>query len=402
MKILHTSDWHIGKKLGHFSRIEEQKDILLEICQIAKKENVDAVLIAGDLYDTSNPSYEAMELLYDTLFELTDNETIPVIAIAGNHDSADGIDVPDIIAKTNGIFFIGEQNKFIKPISFRSGLEVTKSDYGFLEFKLPKQSTPLRVIITPYANEARLKTYLGVKNEQRALQELLKLKWEEIATEHCDENGVNILMTHMMFSNSQTPLEEPKDEKSILSVGGIQSLPVSVIPNQIQYVALGHLHKFSQLGHEMPVVYSGSLLEYSFSEANQEKYISIIEIEPNKEAKVKQVSLKGGKKLCRVTFNDLEKTLEWLSENQNTFVELTFVSDTYLDGEVTEKIFKAHKGIVALIPEILSFKKYQAQKIDLKKDINTLFNEYFIHEKQQEPTEDILKLFNEILNQEDK
>jgi exonuclease SbcD len=89
MRILHTADWHLGKKLNDFTRIDEQRHVLEELCDIAQREKVDAVVIAGDLFDTFNPPNEAIELLYKTVHKLANNGKVPVIAIAGNHDSAD-------------------------------------------------------------------------------------------------------------------------------------------------------------------------------------------------------------------------------------------------------------------------------------------------------------------------
>ena len=99
MKILHTSDWHLGKRLEEFSRLEEQKAVMQEICEIAEREQADAVIVAGDLFDTFNPPTEAIDLLYKTLKRLTANGRRPVIAIAGNHDSPDRIEAPDPLAR---------------------------------------------------------------------------------------------------------------------------------------------------------------------------------------------------------------------------------------------------------------------------------------------------------------
>jgi len=107
MKILHTSDWHLGKRLENFSRLDEQIAVLDEICTIADKENIDAVLVAGDLFDTFNPPTEAVELFYRSLKKLSKNGSRPVIAIAGNHDSPDRIESPDPLARECGIIFAG-------------------------------------------------------------------------------------------------------------------------------------------------------------------------------------------------------------------------------------------------------------------------------------------------------
>ncbi|KKX47486.1 exonuclease SbcCD subunit D [Sphingobacterium sp. IITKGP-BTPF85] len=103
LKILHTADWHLGKRLDYFSRFDEQKVVLDEIVQIADQEQVDLVIVAGDLFDAFNPPVEAIELLYKTLKRLTKNGSRPVIAIAGNHDSPDRVDAPDSLARDCGI-----------------------------------------------------------------------------------------------------------------------------------------------------------------------------------------------------------------------------------------------------------------------------------------------------------
>ena len=156
MKILHTSDWHLGKKLDGFSRLPEQELVMNEICEIANAQQIDAVIIAGDIFDTYNPPIEALELFYKTVKQLSKNATVPIIAIAGNHDSPDRIEAPDPLAKENGIFLIGYPNSKLKELVLETGLKITKTDEGFIEFSLPNNKTPLRILTTPYANEQRL------------------------------------------------------------------------------------------------------------------------------------------------------------------------------------------------------------------------------------------------------
>jgi len=137
MKILHTADWHLGKKLNDFSRMDEQRQVLEEIVAIADKEAVDVVLVAGDLFDTFNPPNEAIELLYKTVHRLAKNGERAVIAIAGNHDSADRIEAPDPLARECGIIFTGYPDTKIPIFTLDSGLKVTKSflSYNYLKVK---------------------------------------------------------------------------------------------------------------------------------------------------------------------------------------------------------------------------------------------------------------------------
>ena len=127
MKILHTADWHLGKRLNEFSRIEEQREVLDEICRIAEEQEADAVLIAGDLYDTFSPSNDAIELFYKTLHRLAAGGKRAVIGIAGNHDSPDRIDAPDPLARACGIILAGRPKATTKECKMESGLEVLKS-----------------------------------------------------------------------------------------------------------------------------------------------------------------------------------------------------------------------------------------------------------------------------------
>ena len=117
MKILHTADWHLGKRLDGFSRFDEQVAVLNEIITIANEKNVDLILIAGDLFDAFNPPVEAVELFYKTLKNLSNNGKRPVVAIAGNHDSPDRINAPNPLAKECGIILIGHPNELIKPFA---------------------------------------------------------------------------------------------------------------------------------------------------------------------------------------------------------------------------------------------------------------------------------------------
>jgi len=407
MKLLHTSDWHLGKRLEDFSRIEEQQAVLQEICEIAEREKVDAVLVVGDLFDTFNPPTEAVDLFYKTLKRLSNNGRRPVIAIAGNHDSPDRIEAPDPLARECGIIFAGYPNSVVPPFELESGLKVLNSEEGFLELKLPGIEIPLRLLLTPYANEFRLKTYLGQENSEEELRTVLQEKWQELAEKYCDNKGVNLLVTHLFVVKKGDKLpEEPADEKPILHVGGAQVLYTENIPKQIQYTAIGHLHRMHRVDSvPCPVYYSGSPLSYSFAEANQKKYVLVVEIELQQEAKVREEELKQGKKLLRKRAEGIEEALAWLAENQGSLVELTLVTDTYLTAMERKSLAAAHSGIIAIIPEVrggIELNQAKSKNIDLTKNMDELFADYFRHKKGQEPNDEIVKIFTEIMAEEDE
>uniref|UniRef100_UPI003216719E metallophosphoesterase family protein n=1 Tax=uncultured Draconibacterium sp. TaxID=1573823 RepID=UPI003216719E len=404
MRILHTSDWHLGKRLENFPRMEEQQVIMQEICEIADQQKVDAILVAGDLFDTFNPPTEAVDLFYRTLKKLTRNGTRPVIAIAGNHDSPDRIEAPDPLARECGIIFAGYPNSVVPVFELDSGLKIIRSSQGFVEIKLPGIDSHLRLLLTPYANEFRLKTCLGTENQEEELRNVLQQNWQNLADQYCNNQGINILMSHLFVIKQGDELpEEPEDEKPILHVGGAQAVFTSNIPRQIQYVALGHLHRMHRVDSQpCPVYYSGSPLSYSFAETNQQKQALLIDIEPGSTAKVTEVQLTREKKLLRKRAEGIDDALEWLNENQNCLVELTMVTETFLTAGERKQLSNAHNGIITIIPEVLNKKEPTAQKsktIDLSKNMEELFNDYFEHAKGQKPNEEIKQLFAEILSE---
>jgi DNA repair protein SbcD/Mre11 len=404
MKLLHTSDWHLGKYLNNFSRHAEQQEVLQEICEIAEREMIDAVLIAGDLFDTYNPPTESVELFYRILKQLSANGKRAVIAIAGNHDSPERIEAPDPLARECGIIFAGYPNSVVPAFTLESGLSITYSEEGFISLSLPGTDEPLRILLTPYANEFRLKTYLGNGDSEEELRKLLEEKWNQVAALFCDERGINILLTHLLIMKKGDPVpEEPEDEKPILHVGGAQVIYTENIPRQIQYTALGHLHRKQKVSSGTgSVIYSGSPLSYSFSEADQKKYAVVMDIQPGRQPQVKEILLTKGLPLFRKRAESVEEAVGWLTENPKCLVELTMATETYLTAAERKSLYTAHDGIVMLIPDVRNRNEWQNDsggQIDLTKSIEDLFIEYFKHARGQEPNENLLKLLKEVLSE---
>jgi len=405
MKLLHTADWHLGKRLSKFSRFEEQKAVLAEIREIADHENVDAVLISGDLFDTFNPPIEAVELFYKTLKKLSKDGRRAVIAIAGNHDSPDRIEAPNPLARECGIIFAGYPNTAVAPFSLETGLTVTKSAEAFIELKLPAIKDPLRLLLTPYANEYRLKTYLGHENSEEKLRELLSAKWADLANHYCDENGVNILVAHFfMMLEGGDIFDEPEGEKPILHVGGAQEIYTKNVPPQIQYVALGHLHENQEMDDQpCPVVYSGSPLAFSFSEASQNKFVEIVEAEPGRAVTHREVNLQKGRRLLRQRFEVIAEAVQWLRAHPDTLVELTIATETYLTSQERKQLLDAHDGVVAIIPDVKKpdfLEDNNSKSIDLTRNIEDLFVDFFENKHGQKPNQRLLDLFREVLSEE--
>ncbi|NGF55771.1 exonuclease subunit SbcD [Parapedobacter sp. SGR-10] len=400
MRILHTADWHLGKRLDNFSRLDEQVLVMDEIVEKADLYQTDLVIVAGDLFDTFHPGTEAIDLFYKTLKRLAKGGARPVIAISGNHDSPALIDAPDPLARECGIILIGHPQAVVNPIKLPD-FEITQSAPGVIEIKLNRFSYPIRIIHTAYANELRLKQYLG-EDKSEALNTVLAKHWKDIADTYCDANGVNILAAHLYMNKRGTPLlEEPEGEKPI-KIGNADLIYTDCIPPQIQYTALGHIHRYFPVeSTEKPVIYSSSPLSYSFSEAGQTKYIVLVDAVPNQPVHHEKIALERGRTLHRKTFHDTEQALTWLQENPYTLVELTLVSDTFLKAEERNLLYKAHDGIIHLIPVITNKEEKQDSStvINLDQDIKSLFKDYFKSKNNQlEPNNEIMDIFNEIVH----
>jgi exonuclease sbcCD, D subunit len=403
MKILHTADWHLGKKLDRFSRIEEQRAVMGEIVQIADAQKVDVVIIAGDLFDNFTPNTDAIELFYKTVKQLSLGGRRPVVAISGNHDAPKLIDAPDPLARECGIFLIGQPFALVTPIETQD-FKITHSSAGFIELQLASFHYPLRIIHTAYANEPRLREELE-GDKQLAINQFLSDKWQALAQEYCDSKGVNILTAHLFMNPKNGELlEEPEGERPI-RIGNADMIYTNAIPLQMQYTALGHLHGFKNIGsEEKPIVYASSPLCYSFSEAGEQKYVAIIEAEPNKAAHLSKIPLTQGKPLVRKQFASIEAATSWLKENPNTWVELTLELKEYLRAEDRKRLYNTHEGIVFLIPKLLLDTEHNPSAELSLQDINfenitPLFESYFKYKNGGiAPNEEILNLFNEAIN----
>lgn len=406
MKILHTADWHLGKRLGLIHRHEEQVLVMRELINIANEQEVDAVIVAGDLFDNFNPPNESLELLYKTLKQLTNNGQRPVIAIAGNHDSPEKINAPEPLAKECGILFLGLPNVVPYAINSSGFYETTKQDYGFIELKFNKHPYPLRLVLTPYSNAIRLKTYLNIEQEEDDLNALLEKHWQTISDKYCNSEGVNVLVGHQFFANSNKPNQkEPDGERPILGLGGTNLIRAAIVPKSIHYVALGHLHEFQIVKSEnSTIVYSGSPCGYSFSEAEQEKCLVIANLNITTAPTLSKLILKTPKVLYNKEFNSVEATINWLQDHPDALVNVTIKLNSFLSNADKASILKAHSGIVNLIPELLlsEEKNSKLTNIDLDKDVRTLYYQY-INEKYTDNKiiETIEGTLNEILEQKE-
>ncbi|MUG92973.1 exonuclease subunit SbcD [Scytonema sp. UIC 10036] len=294
MRLIHTSDWHLGKRLKGEDRTPEIAAALDELLKQAKERQVDAVLVAGDIYDVPNPPAEAEQVAYNFFCKLKEAK-IPAIAIAGNHDSAFRIDG---IAKL--LSFVGVQ---------ALGRPQPPNKGGVIHVDTP--AGKLCVAAMPFASERRLLKYEDLWDkddlEQRQhyrfqVQKLLG----KLATQFRDDS-VNVIMAHMTIEGALRAYSEVDYYTRDTYVISGQTLPPTA-----QYIALGHIHKPQKISHAAPTCYAGSLIQIDFGEAGEDKGFYLVDVEPGRPAKPEFIPLPCQKplKIVKCHENDLEDTLE--------------------------------------------------------------------------------------------
>lgn len=255
---MHTADLHIGKKLFEQPLLEDQRFILGKIAEIALEEKVDAVVIAGDIYDRAVPCAEAVTLLDDFLTGLVKAE-IPVIAVSGNHDSPERVSFADRILEKQGLYISGN---FEEPLR-----TVTLSD----------EHGPVHFVCLPFVKPAAV----GASSSAEALEGILGRLPVTL-----DMRSRYVLVTHFFVTGADGQAPRLSDSESDSQAGGLDSVPASLF-QFFSYVALGHIHKPQHMGMGK-IYYAGSPLKYSFSEANFEKSVNIVELsEPQAEEPVR-------------------------------------------------------------------------------------------------------------------
>lgn len=393
MRFLHTSDWHLGKRIGAFSRLEEQVQVMDEICQIAERESADFTVVCGDIFDTYNPPVEAIELYYKTICRLSGNGAKPVIVIAGNHDSPDRIESSDPLARQLGIVQAGYPRLELQGAIGGQGFGITASFPGCFTLSFA-DGRAVNIIHSAFSNEQRFSAELS----QEALSSQLANFWGEcsalLGTQH-----PTVLLTHALVSEQDGEVQdEPEGEKAIEHLS--PRIHTHQIPAAVRYTALGHLHRYQQIGGGAgAAVYSGSPLAYSFSECGQPKYVAMVDLATGQP---ERMPLSSGRPLFQKTFTDVGDACQWLEEHPDSWIDLYLRTEHYLTPAEVSRLRDAHRGIVNITPLFSgNAQEAGAEKIDLTKSRSELFAEYFQSRKGVQPSEELMQLLQEIIAEHD-
>lgn len=263
MKFIHTSDWHIGRLFHNVSLLDDQRHVLNQLLDYIEEHKVDAVVIAGDIYDRAIPPASAVDLLDEVLTKITIGLGVPVILIPGNHDSAQRMRFASQQLKQSGLHILGDLGEITKPVIISS----QTGDVAFYGI--------------PYCDPETVRNFF--QQDVKSYDEAHSYLVEQINSVKSSTQA-NVLISHCFIDGAKE-----SDSERPLSIGG--SDRVSFAPcESFNYVALGHLHAPQQRGGEH-IRYSGSILKYSFSEQNQKKGLNLVELDQHGSALVTHLPL---------------------------------------------------------------------------------------------------------------
>ena len=380
MKLIHLSDLHLGKRVNEFSMIEDQKYILNQILGIIDEEQPDGILLAGDLYDRPVPSAEAVQLLDSFLTRLAKRK-IPVYAISGNHDSAERIAFGSHIMSSSGIcmspVYDGKTAKYC-----------LMDNYGEVWIHLLPFIRPA-VVRHVFAGEEGAEE---VRTYQEAVQ---------AAVEHMDLDTEkrNVLVAHQFVVGAMSCDSEE------ITVGGIDQIEGAVF-RDFDYVALGHIHSPQNVGNDR-IRYCGTPLKYSFSEAGQQKSVTVVELGEKGTLEVREIQLKPLRDMRKLkgTYMAITSLSNYQDTNTEDYVQITLTDEEdIVDG--MQKLRTIYPNLMRLEYDNCRTRENQkvtgTETVEKKSELE-YFEEFFelqnnqpMNEEQRKFSEELIRKLGEV------
>ena len=298
MKFIHLSDLHIGKRDNDFSLIEDQKYILRQILKITDREKPDAVLIAGDVYDKTVPTAEAVELLDSFLSRLSERN-LPVFIISGNHDSPERLAFGSSIMSRGGIHFSRVYNGEVEKYSL-------EDEYGMVN-----------IFMLPFIKPSNVRRFYP-EEEIGSYTQAVAVALKDIKL---DNGQRNIIMTHQFVTGAQ------RSDSEEISVGGSDNVDAAVF-DDFDYVALGHIHG-PQSMTKPTVRYCGTPLKYSFSEASHKKSVTVVTMTEKSNVQIDTIELVPLRDMRNIkgTYMEIADRNNYIKTNTNDYIHITLTDE---------------------------------------------------------------------------
>ena len=298
MKLIHLSDLHLGKRVNEFSMLEDQEFILTKIINIIDGEKPDAVIIAGDVYDKSVPSAEAVQLFDDFLCRLAKRK-LHVFVISGNHDSAERMAFGGRLMEMSGVHMSPVCNGTVKPISL-------EDEFGRVNFYM-----------LPFVKPANVRRFFE-NSEIESYTDAVRAAVESMNVNTAERN---VIITHQFVTGAE------RSESEEISVGGSDNVDASVF-DCFDYTALGHIHGPQNIGSER-IRYCGTPLKYSFSEAKHKKSVTVVELREKGSLEVRTVALEPKRDMREIKGTYAEITLKenYINTDTDDYMHITLTDE---------------------------------------------------------------------------
>ncbi|WP_030000040.1 exonuclease SbcCD subunit D [Vibrio parahaemolyticus] len=372
MKFIHTSDWHLGRQFHNVSLLEDQQAVLEQLIQYIENNPVDAVIVAGDVYDRSVPPTIAIELLNRVVKRICGELNTPMILISGNHDGAERLGFGSEQMKRSGLHIISNFEDMLTPVVIETKAAGHVAFYG-MPYNDPEQIR--------YVYKEPVSTH----------DEAHKLLAEKI-TEQFQSEHRNILISHCFVDGTiESESERP------LSIGGSDRVSHEHFLN-FDYVALGHLHQPQKKGEEY-IRYSGSLMKYSFGEQNQKKGFTLVEIGKDGFIGAEHIELTAPHEM-RIVEGELEQILEWgKTDPKNEDYLLVRLMDKHAILNPMEKLRTVYPNVLHLekpgmligVEQEMAQAKLARSEIDMFKDFFAEAQDSELSNEQEQAISDIIK-----------
>jgi len=402
MRILHTADWHLGKNLEGRSRMEEQQQFLDDFVRLVEEKAVDLVVVAGDVYDSSNPPAQAEKMFYDTLKRISgDGERITLV-IAGNHDNPQRLVAAGPLAMEHGIIMAGLP-KTVIPTGQYGKHSVLDSGEGFIELEINQERAV--ILLVPYPSEKRLNEvlYKDMDSDEerlisygdriRSLMDTLKV--------HFRADTINMIVTHLFAMGSV----ESGSERGI-QLGGSYIIDGSCFPVEAQYIALGHVHKPQVVpGTGRRAYYSGAPLHYHKNEANAgKKKCYILDIKAGQPLVMEEVEFKIYKPIEKWPCKSISEAIDKCEENKDksSWVYIEIETEDYIKDEEMKQMRALKEDIIEIYP---IYKSNTSEEDELakisEKSFVELFKDFFVQQKGTKADEEFVDLLMNVMDGEE-
>lgn len=373
MRFAHLSDLHIGKRVNGFSMIEDQKYILNQMIEIIKKEQVEAVLLAGDIYDKTVPSAEAVQVLDDFLIQLS-SQHLPIFIISGNHDSAERLSFGARVLRNSQIYISELYHGEITPIT------------------LTDKHGEIHIYLMPFLKPALVRQALG-KEEITTYQDAVEMALNQISLKEEDRN---ILVAHQFVIGAS------KSDSEEVAVGGLDQISHDLF-EPFDYTALGHIHGPQHIGKET-IRYCGTPLKYSFSEESHKKSVTIIDLEQKGTTMIHTVPLIPMRDMRKIrgTYEEVTAQAFYEGMNREDYIQITLTDEEdILNG--LEKLRKIYPNIMRFEYDNKRTREHRelTGNLDIEQRSELeLFEEFYFLQNNQEMNEEQIELLELIIEKE--